>query len=133
MTTKYAAGVRPKSGGRITPFGQKLRDIRIAKGLLLIDLAEIAEVSPGFLSLVESGQKPIPDRLLSSLVRGLKLTAREAKELSNAAALSAREFRIEMQTDADPLDRRLAHALQTGFAKMTPRKKQQMLELMEGE
>jgi transcriptional regulator with XRE-family HTH domain len=117
----------------LTPFGEKCREIRKAKGMLLIEMAEAAGVSPGFLSLVETGRKSIPERLVSALVRKLDLTARGADELTRAAALSAKEFKIQMLEDSSPIDRRLALALETGFAKMTPKKKKMMLDLLEEE
>jgi hypothetical protein len=94
-------------------------------------MAHAAGVSPGFLSLVETGRKPIPDRLVPALINNIDLTARQGEELISAAALSAKNYRIELQEDASPIDRRLAHALETGFAKMTPMKKQQLLEMLE--
>lgn len=127
----FAAG--QKTGEKmLTPFGEKCREIRKAKGMLLIEMAHAAGVSPGFLSLVETGRKGIPDRLVSALVQNLDITGRQAQELTTAAALSAKEYRIQMREDSSPIDRRLAHALETGFAKMTPRKKQMMLDLLEG-
>lgn len=133
MAQNRIAGGQSTGEKRITPFGEKCREIRKAKGMLLINMADIAGVSPGFLSLVELGRKPIPDRLVTDLVAKLDLTERQENELRKAASLSAKEYRIQMREDAGPLDRRLALALQTGFAKMTPLKKQQMLNLLEQE
>jgi transcriptional regulator with XRE-family HTH domain len=115
----------------LTPFGEKSREIRKAKGILLIDMARAAGVSPGFLSLVETGRKSIPERLIPALVQSLDLPARLAAELTRAAALSAKEYRIQMREDSSPIDRRLAHALESGFAKMTPLKKKMLLDLLE--
>lgn len=131
--TTFAGGAQRGDKIRLTPFGEKCREIRKAKEMLLIDMAHVAGVSPGFLSLVETGRKPIPDRLIPELVTNLKLSQRQAAELQNAAALSAKQYRIQMIEDASPIDRRLALALQNGFAKMTPLKKKKMLDLLEEE
>lgn len=133
MALNQLTGGNATGDKMLTPFGEKCREIRKAKGMLLIDMAHAAEVSPGFLSLVETGRKAIPDRLVPALVSSLSLSGRQAKELLTAAALSAKEYRIQMRDDASPIDRRLAHALETGFAKMTPIKKQMLLDLMEEE
>ncbi|MCI1270899.1 MAG: helix-turn-helix domain-containing protein [Sphingobium sp.] len=133
MAQNLIAGGQKTGGKRLTPFGEKCREIRKAKGMLLIDMAHVAGVSPGFLSLVETGRKPIPDRLVSTLVANLDLTPRQEKELTNSAALSAKEYRIQMNENSSPLDRRLAQALETGFAKMTPLKKESLLKLLEEE
>ncbi|MDK2761823.1 MAG: helix-turn-helix domain-containing protein [Sphingopyxis sp.] len=133
MTQNRAAGARTSVGKGLTPFGEKCREIRKEKGMLLIDMAHVAGVSPGFLSLVETGRKPIPDRLVPQIVVGLELSSRQESELRNAAALSSKEYRLQMHENSSPLDRRLAHALESGFAKMTPLKKQQLLNLLEEE
>lgn len=118
-------------GSKLTPFGEVIREIRKSKGILLIDLARIAEVTPGFLSLVETGKKPIPDRLIPTIVTRLELSKATEKKLLNAAELSARDYRIHMVAGADILDRRIAHAMQTGLAKMSPEKKSRILKLLE--
>lgn len=120
------------SGGRkLTPFGEAVRDIRKSKGILLIDMARIAEVSPGFLSLVETGKKPIPERLIPTIAMRLGLGKAAEKKLCDAAELSARDYKIHMEAGADILDRRIAHAMQTGLARMSPEKKSRILKLLE--
>lgn len=121
---------RQSGRGKLTPFGEFARQIRREKGILLLDMAKAADVTPGFLSLVETGKKQAPDRMVTKIAHGLKLTAEQEADLMEAAALSAREFRIEIAHDADMVDRRVAHALQTGFAKMSPKKKEQILQLL---
>ncbi|MGN6279868.1 MAG: helix-turn-helix domain-containing protein [Sphingomonas sp.] len=133
MAQNHFAGGQKTGEKMLTPFGEKCREIRKQKGMLLIEMAHVAEVSPGFLSLVETGRKAIPDRLVTALIQNLDLAPRLANELTSAAALSAKEYRIQMREDASPIDRRLAHALETGFAKMTPLKKQMLLDLLEKE
>lgn len=45
----------------LTEFGKVLRKIRIDKGMLLKDMAGALNISPAFLSAVETGKKSIPD------------------------------------------------------------------------
>jgi transcriptional regulator with XRE-family HTH domain len=131
MTQTHGPDGRSDGGGRLTPFGQLTREIRKEKGLLLIDMARAAGVTSGFLSLVESGGKPIPDRLVPAIVAGLDLNADTARQLAEAAALSAKEYKIQVAAGAATLDRRVAHALQSGFAKLTPDAKTKILKLLE--
>jgi transcriptional regulator with XRE-family HTH domain len=107
------------------------RSIRKEKGILLIDMARAAHVTSGFLSLVETGKKAIPERLVPAIVAGLDLSAKQASELAEAAAISAKEYKIQIASGAAPLDRRVAHALETGFAKLTPDAKAKILKLLE--
>lgn len=119
------------TGSKLTPFGEVVREIRKARGILLIDMARIADVTPGFLSLVETGKKPIPDRLIPAIVNGLDLPKATEITLREAADLSARDYRIQLEEGANIIDRRIAHALQTGFAKMSSEKKSKILKLLE--
>lgn len=121
---------RQSGSGRLTPFGDTARQIRTEKGILLLDMARAADVTPGFLSLVETGKKQIPSDLVGKIASGLDLSSKHKSELEEAAVLSARQFPIEIGPDASIVDRRVAHALQTGFAKMSPRQKQKMLKLL---
>lgn len=114
-----------------TPFGDTLRKIRQQKGLLLIHMAKAAGVTSGFLSLVETGKKPIPERLISSIVCAFDLDAKAEAELRESAALSANEYRIHLGRSAGHFDRTVAHALQTGFAKMSKKNKEKILKLLE--
>lgn len=126
-----ATGRTEGGGGRLTPFGQLTREIRKQKGILLIDMARAAGVTSGFLSLVETGKKPIPDRLVPAIVAGLDLNTEQGRALTEAADLSAKEYKIQIKSGAGPLDRKVAHALQTGFAKLAPDAKQKILKLLE--
>lgn len=121
---------RPSGGGKLTPFGETARQIRLEKDILLLDMARAADVSPGFLSLVETGKKQIPNDLVGKIVAGLDLSKHDKDLLEEAAVLSARQFQIDISPDANIFDRRVAHALQTGFARMSPKQKQKMLKLL---
>lgn len=131
MTKTHAAGGRQEGGAKLTPFGEAMRAIRRDKDLLLMTMARAAQVSPGFLSLVETGKKPIPERLISAIVAGFDLTVAEERLLRDAAALSANEYKIRLGSGAAQLDRRVAHALQTGLAKMSTKNKAKLLRLLE--
>ncbi|WEK47251.1 MAG: helix-turn-helix transcriptional regulator [Candidatus Andeanibacterium colombiense] len=133
MNTNLADQGQRKGAASLTPFGVKTREIRKEKGILLLDMARLAKVTSGFLSMVETGRKAIPEDLVGKIVSGLNLGHREANELQNAAKLSAREYRVKLKENADPIDRRLAFAIQEQFAKMTPMKKQKILDLLEEE
>lgn len=124
---------RQSGGGKLTPFGETARAIRLRDRLLLMDMAKAAGVSAGFLSLVETGKKQIPEDLVDKIVVGLRLSNDDRKDLEEDAAISAKEFRIEMTVGADRLDRHVAHAMQTGFAKMSPERKKAILKLLTDE
>lgn len=128
---KRTAGGRQEGGGSLTPFGEVVRTIRRDKGILLLDMARVADVSPGFMSLVETGKKPIPENLVTKIIAGLDLAPAAQDEIREAAALSAKEYKIQLTAGAPQLDRQVARALQTGFAKMSSKTKEQILRLLE--
>jgi transcriptional regulator with XRE-family HTH domain len=129
--TEMTKGGRRTGATNLTPFGQKCREIRKELGLLLFDMADAAKVSAGFFSMVETGRKPIPEGLVGKIVTGLNLPQRKAQELQNAAALSAKEYRLSISKNPDPLERTLAFKLQDQFAKMTPIKRQMIIDVLE--
>lgn len=127
---QHRKGAMTTARKRLSPFGIKAREIRKNYNLLLLDMAKAAEVSPGFLSMVETGAKQVPDGLVAKIVNSLDLPARQARELETAAALSASEFRLRISEKPDPLERSLAWELEKQFAKMTPIKRQQILNIL---
>lgn len=131
MATDLGAVGQIEGAGKWTPFGEKLRAIRRTKGILLIDMAHLANVTPGFLSLVETGKKPIPDRLIAAIVAGLDLGTADEADLREAAAWSVKEFKIRLEAGAGHFDRKVAHALENGFAKMSGKNKAKILKLLE--
>lgn len=124
---------KPVGAAELTPFGTEARKIRKEKGLLLRDMAQATNVTPGFLSMVETGRKQVPSDLVAKIIGAFGLTSRTASQLQRAAALSAREFKLRLEENPTRIDRELAESLQRNFAKMTPLKKQQILELLEEE
>lgn len=51
----------------VTPFGKKLRVIRIERDIFLKDMAEQLDVSIAYLSAVENGKRNIPDDWVEKL------------------------------------------------------------------
>jgi Zn-dependent peptidase ImmA (M78 family)/transcriptional regulator with XRE-family HTH domain len=78
----------------LTPFGKSVRQFREDKGLRLYDLAKLLNMSPAFVSGVETGRKAIPDSYVTAVVRALGLTASEAKALRLAADRTRKEVRV---------------------------------------
>jgi Zn-dependent peptidase ImmA (M78 family) len=68
----------------LTPLGKALRQLRIDKGLKLLDVAEALGVSSAYVSAIETGRKAVPDGFVADLRRKLKLTAAEADVLRRA-------------------------------------------------
>ncbi len=73
----------------MTPFGQKLRAIRAARGLALKDMAAGLQVSPAYLSAMEHGRRGKPSRrFVHRVCQFLGIIWDEAEELQGLADLS---------------------------------------------
>jgi transcriptional regulator with XRE-family HTH domain len=73
----------------MTPFGEKLRAIRAARGLALKDMAAGLQVSPAYLSAMEHGRRGKPSRrFVHRVCQFLGIIWDEAEELQSLADLS---------------------------------------------
>jgi len=73
----------------MTPFGEKLRAIRAARGLALKDMAAGLQVSPAYLSAMEHGRRGKPSRrFVHRVCQFLGIIWDEAEDLQRLADLS---------------------------------------------
>jgi transcriptional regulator with XRE-family HTH domain len=73
----------------MTPFGEKLRAVRAARGLALKDMAAGLQVSPAYLSAMEHGRRGKPSRrFVHRVCQFLGIIWDEAEELQRLADLS---------------------------------------------
>lgn len=73
----------------MTPFGEKMRDIRAERGLALKDMASGLGVSPAYLSALEHGQRGRPNRrFVHRVCQYLGIIWDEAEALQRLADLS---------------------------------------------
>lgn len=86
---------------KLTPFGIAVRKLRLEKGLRLIDMAEKLEMSTAFLSAIETGRKPIPDRLVRNISRHLEWPAHELALLTSAVDKTRKEVRVDDKKEED--------------------------------
>src|SRR5690606_32501022 len=88
---RLAPAARPPGRVRtaMTPFGEKLRAIRAARGLALKDMAAGLQVSPAYLSAMEPGRRGKPSRrFVHRVCQFLGIIWDEAEELQHLADLS---------------------------------------------
>jgi len=73
----------------MTPFGEKVRAHRAAKGMTLKDMAQRLRVSSAYLSALEHGNRGLPGPgLIMQICEHLELIWDEAEELKRLAAIS---------------------------------------------
>lgn len=73
----------------MTPFGQKLRELRAARGIALKDMAAALRVTPAYLSALEHGRRGRPSwRLVQAIIGYFNVIWDEAEEIERLARLS---------------------------------------------
>ena len=78
------------------PFGQKLRQLRAARGMTLKDLAKALHVTPAYLSALENGRRGKPSKgLVHQVSAALGIIWDDAEELARLAALSDPRPRVD--------------------------------------
>ena len=80
----------------LTRFGVALRKKRIERGETLVEMARDLEISPSFLSGIETGRKRVPAKLVERIIRLLDLDLLEANDLRTAAEETGPEIRISL-------------------------------------
>lgn len=78
----------------ITQFGKTIRKMRIEKDETMMDMAKRLDVSPSFLSSVETGRKPVPDTLVEKIASTYHLADDCVSTLRQEAAESTKTYRI---------------------------------------
>ena len=73
----------------MTPFGQKIREMRAEKGVTLTEMAKALQVSAAYLSALEHGKRGKPSVvMLHQICQYFNIIWEEAEELQQLAKLS---------------------------------------------
>ncbi|HVE22642.1 MAG TPA: helix-turn-helix transcriptional regulator [Acidocella sp.] len=79
----------------MTPFGEKLRQLRAERGILQQDMAAAIEVSPAYLSALEHGRRGAPSAgLIHQICEFFGLIWDDADELKALAKLSRPRLKL---------------------------------------
>lgn len=116
----------------LTRFGKEARKIRIEKNITAKELAERMQVTPSFLSAVETGRKEIPSDFIQRMSVALKLSAATRAALERSADASKGSVRVKMQTDASEGDRELVAMFARDFGGLSEKQKTKLRSLLEG-
>jgi transcriptional regulator with XRE-family HTH domain len=99
----------------VTPFGQRVRALREARGMSLAQMAEGLGVSPAYLSALEHGRRGRPTfALVQGTIHLLGVIWDEADELVRLADLSHPRVVVDtagLKPEATLLVNRLAHEI----------------------
>jgi len=104
----------------MTPFGERLRQLRREKGVSQKEMAAALGVSPAYLSALEHGRKGVPSwPLLQKIIGYFNVIWDDAEDLQRLAAAS--DPRVVVDTSGlSPEATRLANRLATEIGRLGP-------------
>lgn len=115
----------------LTPFGKEIRKRRIDHEIKLGDLAERLEVSPTFLTAIETGRKSVPDDFVSRLARHMHLTKTEIEALERAADQSKTVYKIPVPMGTSASGREVAALFAKRFDFLTARQVERIRNILQ--
>jgi transcriptional regulator with XRE-family HTH domain len=99
----------------MTPFGQRVRELRAARGVTLAEMASALGVTPAYLSALEHGKRGRPTfTLIQGVIHVLGIIWDEADELVRLADLSHPRVTVDtagLDPEATLLANRLAREI----------------------
>lgn len=116
----------------MTPFGKAVRHLRIEHEMMLGEMADALEISPSYLSQIETGKKSIPVDLVDRIAILFGLSKSDTVALREEASKSMTDFRIRLSAAASTRDRLLANELAFEFARLTPEEKDRIQRIVRG-
>lgn len=117
----------------MTPFGERLRELRQQRKLTLAEMAAGLDVTPAYLSALERGHRGRPNRrFVHRVCQYLGIIWDEAEELQRLADLS--HPRVVVDTaNLDPRATLLANRLAEEIGTLSPARVEAMLRLLDRE
>lgn len=103
----------------VTSFGKYLRKLRIDRGMVLKNMADMLGVSSAYLSAIELGKRAIPDSLINAAASAFKLSDEEVNELKKQADISQPSLKVDM-SDAEDQNKELMLVFARKFKDLTP-------------
>ncbi len=115
----------------MTPFGERVRQLRRERGRMLKDMAAHLGVSSAYLSALERGERGKPTwTLLQGVLQYFHIIWDEADELARLADLSDPRVKIDT-ANTDPQATLLANRLARQIRGLTPDELGQMLAVLD--
>lgn len=115
----------------MTPFGEKLRDLRRKKGVTQAQMAEALEVSPAYLSALEHGKRGKPSwAMIQKIIQYFGLIWDDAEALQTIAQQSKPKVTIDT-SGLDPRATIIANMLARRIGRLSDDQLDTILALLE--
>ena len=114
----------------MTPFGEKIRNIRTERGITLRQMAADIGVSSAYLSALEHGKRGRPSwHLIQRIIAYFNVIWDDAEELARLAKVSHPRIAIDT-AGLDPQATELANRLAASISKLDQASVSQMLQIL---
>lgn len=113
-----------------TPFGKELRMLRLERGETMASMAGKLGRSAGFLSSVETGRKPVPEKLVDEVVECYSLGEATSMRLHQLAQASTGVFKL---SPVDDKGYTLVSAFARKFDSLSDDQQSKILNILEEE
>jgi len=114
-----------------TLFGKEMKKLRIDLGTTLMDLSKLVNLSPAFLSAIETGKKRVPDDFLNVLAAKIPAVEENRSKYEVLINQARNEVRIGLE-NKDLHDAQLATAFARRFSSLTEEEKNQLRAIVGG-
>lgn len=115
----------------MTPFGQRIRQMRADRGIPLKVMAEAINVSPAYLSALEHGHRGLPTwYLVQKIITFFNVIWDDAEELEQLAQLSHPRVVIDT-AGMDPAATELANRLAKTISTLEPEDLRSLLDALD--
>lgn len=131
LTTPTTARMQ-RSPTMLTPYGKLVRKHRIDKGITLREMSAALDVSPSFLSAIETGRRSVPREMLPRVVALLDLGMNQRVDLEAAAEASRREVKLHFDERSSGEDREIAAMFARRFPGLSQRDKEALRRILQG-
>ncbi|MCC2653239.1 MAG: transcriptional regulator [Microvirga sp.] len=129
MSGSAGGGVRGEE--RMTPFGERVRQLRQERGRMLKDMAAHLGVSSAYLSALERGERGKPTwTLIQGVLQYFHIIWDEADELTRLADLSDPRVKIDT-ANTDPKATLLANRLSREIRSLTSQELDRMVAVLD--
>ncbi len=117
----------------LTPFGREVRKLRIDNNMTLSKMAEELDVSPTFLTAIETGRKSIPANFPERVAAVLGNSTGILGLLKKAAEISKDVHKIVMGSSSTSHDREVAALFARQFSDLSEVTKNEIKKILENE
>lgn len=116
----------------LSEFGKFCRKLRIERGELLKDMAQKLQVTPSYLSAVETGKRAVPETWIKKISDEYNLNQKEVEELKKAKDISAQVIKLDFNNKSDS-DKETLLKLARSFDSFSSETKAKLIEIIKEE